>query len=150
MPESPPRMWSKKWKLKAYTAFINYIVSQPIQKIKMKTGFILSLCNDSESAESVQWLVGTTATRRVVPNLIMIRVLEEKKAEPLFPLLSALKATVARNLSVTTKLIFERASPCQLEQNLLCYNQWKRQKHLFAKMLLPYRENCLAGVTRQV
>jgi len=47
-------MWSKKWKLKAYTAFINYIVSQPIQKIKMKTGFILSLCNDSESAESVQ------------------------------------------------------------------------------------------------
>ena len=62
-------MWSKKWKLKAYTAFINYIVSQPKQNIKMKTGFILSLCNDSESAESVQWLVGTTATRRVVPNI---------------------------------------------------------------------------------
>lgn len=87
------------------------------------------LCNDSESAESLQWFGWQNSNASSYANIIYGRVLERKKQIvlflPLLALLRRLRGTVRLQLNLSLK----ENNLINLNQNLYCYNQMENAKN---------------------
>ena len=95
------------------------------------------LCNDSESAESLQWFGWQNSNASGYANIIYGRVSERKKQIVLFLPLSALLRRLRGTTGLQPNLSLKENSPVNLNKTYIATTKWKTQKTRSPKNAFP-------------